>query len=71
MIVCAVPSEILVVEMVFNVPGLGTYFVQSIQNLDRGLIMAVVLLFSSLVILFNIIVDVLYAVVDPRVRTVS
>lgn len=60
-----------VVEMVFNVPGLGTYFVQSIQNLDRGLIMAVVLLFSSLVILFNIIVDVLYAVVDPRVRTVS
>lgn len=60
-----------VVEMVFNVPGLGTYFVQSIQNLDRGLIMAVVLVFSGVVILFNLIIDILYAIVDPRIKVTS
>ncbi len=57
-----------VVEMVFNVPGMGTYFVQSVQNLDRGLIMGVVLAFSTILILFNLIVDVLYAFVDPRIK---
>ena len=57
-----------VVEMVFNVPGMGTYFVQSIQNLDRGLIMGVVLVFSTVLILMNLVVDVLYALVDPRIR---
>ena len=57
-----------VVEMVFNVPGMGTYFVQSIQNLDRGLIMGVVLVFSAVLILMNLVVDVLYAMVDPRIR---
>ena len=54
-----------------NVPGMGTYFVQSIQNLDRGLIMAVVLVFSGVVILFNLIIDILYAIVDPRIKVTS
>ena len=57
-----------VVEMVFNVPGMGTYFVQSVQNLDRGLIMGVVLVFSAILILFNLVVDILYAFVDPRIK---
>ncbi len=60
-----------VVELVFNVPGMGTYFVQSIQNLDRGLIMAVVLVFSTILIGFNLIVDLLYAAVDPRIKLTS
>jgi oligopeptide transport system permease protein len=57
-----------VVERVFNVPGLGTYFVQSVQNLDRGLIMGVVLTFSALLIALNLAVDLLYVLVDPRIR---
>lgn len=57
-----------VVEKVFNVPGLGTYFVQSILNLDRGLILGAVVVFSTVLLLLNILVDVLYAAVDPRIQ---
>ncbi len=57
-----------VVEKVFNVPGLGQHFVNSILNLDRGLIMSTVLVYSALLIFMNLIVDMLYTVVDPRVR---
>jgi oligopeptide transport system permease protein len=47
---------------------MGTYFVQSILNLDRGLIMGAVLVFSATLIFFNLVVDILYAAVDPRIR---
>lgn len=57
-----------VVEKLFNVPGLGQHFVNSILNLDRGLIMSTVLVYSALLIWLNLFVDVLYTVVDPRVR---
>jgi ABC-type dipeptide/oligopeptide/nickel transport system permease component len=57
-----------VVEKLFNVPGLGQHFVNSVLNLDRGLIMSTVLVYSALLVLMNLIVDVLYTLVDPRVR---
>ncbi|HUU82088.1 MAG TPA: ABC transporter permease [Phycisphaerae bacterium] len=57
-----------VVEKVFNVPGLGIHFVDAALNLDRGLIMSCVLAYSAILILFNIIVDLLYAQVDPRIK---
>ena len=57
-----------VVEKVFNLPGLGQHFVNSVLNLDRGLIMSTVLVFSSILIFFNLVVDVLYSVIDPRIR---
>jgi oligopeptide transport system permease protein len=56
-----------VVEKVFGVPGLGQHFVNAALNLDPGLIMSSVLVFASLLILLNLVVDVLYASIDPRI----
>ncbi|MBI4565919.1 MAG: ABC transporter permease [Planctomycetes bacterium] len=58
----------LVVEKVFAIPGLGQHFVTSATNRDMNLIMACVLVYSVLVILFNTLVDAAYAFIDPRVR---
>ncbi|UCD29882.1 MAG: ABC transporter permease [Planctomycetota bacterium] len=57
-----------VIEKLFNVPGLGQHFVNSVLNLDRGLIMGTVLVYSALLVVMNLVVDVLYSLVDPRVR---
>jgi oligopeptide transport system permease protein len=57
-----------VVEKVFNVPGLGTHFVHAVLSKDLTLIMGVVLTYSTLLILLNLAVDVLYAWVDPRIE---
>ena len=57
-----------VIEKLFNVPGLGQHFVNSVLNLDRGLIMGTVLVYSGLLVFMNLAVDLLYAYVDPRVR---
>jgi oligopeptide transport system permease protein len=57
-----------VVERVFTVPGLGQHFVNAVLNKDLFLIMGVVLVFSTLLILLNLAVDVLYRVVDPRIQ---
>lgn len=56
-----------VVEKIFGVPGLGQHFVNAALNRDAGLILATVLCFATLLVLFNLIVDVLYAWLDPRV----
>ena len=56
-----------VVERVFNVPGIGQHFVNGVQNKDLFLIMGVVLVFATMLILFNLAVDVLYRWVDPRI----
>lgn len=57
-----------VVERVFNVPGLGQHFVNAVQNKDLFLIIGVVLVFSTMLVLLNLIVDVLYRWVDPRIE---
>lgn len=57
-----------VVEKVFNVPGLGQHFVNAVLNADRFLIIGVVMVFSTMLILFNLAVDVLYRWVDPRIE---
>jgi len=57
-----------VVEKLFTVPGLGQHFVNSVLNLDRGLIMGTVLTYSALLIGMNLVVDLCYNFVDPRVR---
>ncbi|QYK47084.1 MAG: ABC transporter permease [Phycisphaeraceae bacterium] len=56
-----------VVERVFTVPGLGQHFVSAVQNKDLFLIMGIVVVFSTMLILFNLAVDVLYRWVDPRI----
>ena len=57
-----------VVERVFNVPGMGQHFVNAVQTKDLFLIMGVVLIFATMLILFNLAVDVLYRWVDPRIE---
>ena len=56
-----------VVELVFNVPGMGQHFVDAVRGKDLFMIMGVTLIFATLLILFNLIVDVLYRWVDPRI----
>lgn len=56
-----------IVETVFSIPGLGRYFVQSVLNRDYPVIMATTIFLAALVILMNLIVDILYKVVDPRI----
>ncbi|MEX2218737.1 MAG: ABC transporter permease [Phycisphaerales bacterium] len=57
-----------IVERVFNVPGMGQHFVNGVQNKDLFLIIGVVLIFATMLILFNLAVDVLYRWVDPRIE---
>lgn len=57
-----------VVERVFNVPGLGQHFVNAVQNKDLFMIMGVVLIFATMLILFNLAVDVMYRWADPRIE---
>jgi len=56
-----------VVEKVFNIPGLGQHFVNSVLNRDRTLILGVVLVYSVFLLTFNLLVDIAYAWVDPRI----
>jgi oligopeptide transport system permease protein len=58
----------IVVEKVFEIPGLGQHFVKAALNRDYGLVMGTVLVYSTLVIAFNLIVDLMYGWLDPRVR---
>ncbi len=58
----------IVVEKVFDIPGLGQHFVKAALNRDYGLVMGTVLVYSTLVIVFNLAVDILYGILDPRVR---
>ncbi len=57
----------VVVEKIFNVPGIGPYFVDAAFNRDYFLVMGIVLLYAFFLLLMNLIVDVVYGFLDPRV----
>lgn len=57
----------LVVEQIFAVPGIGRAFVQSIINRDYPLIMGTTIVLASLIVIMNLISDILYKIVDPRI----
>lgn len=57
-----------VVEKVFNIPGVGQHFVNAVLNKDLFLLMGVVLVYATILIAMNLLVDVLYRWVDPRIR---
>lgn len=57
-----------VVEKIFTIPGMGKFFIDSITNRDYPLIVGVTVFFASLLILMNLIVDLMYGVVDPRIK---
>ena len=58
----------IIVETIFAIPGVGRYFVDAALNRDYTLVMGTVVVIAMFTILFNLVVDILYAVVDPRVR---
>ncbi len=56
-----------VIESIFNIPGLGQHFVASVLNRDQAMILGTVLVFSAVIVFFNLLVDLTYAMVDPRI----
>jgi oligopeptide transport system permease protein len=58
----------VVIEQVFGLPGIGRYFVQGALNRDYTLVLGVVLFYGVLIILLNLVVDLLYSAIDPRLR---
>ena len=58
----------LVVEQVFGLPGIGRYFVQGAINRDYTLVMGMVIFYAALILLLNLAVDLVYGLLDPRIR---
>lgn len=66
--IAAITTGGFVVELVFAIPGLGRYFVQAVQQLDYTVIMGTTVFYGAFLVLMVIIVDLLYGLIDPRVR---
>ncbi|MGL4443884.1 MAG: ABC transporter permease subunit [Alsobacter sp.] len=58
----------VVVETIFGIPGIGRYFVEGALNRDYTLVMGTVIVIAVFVLVFNLLVDLVYALIDPRVR---
>ena len=58
----------MVVETIFQIPGIGRYFVQGALNRDYTLVMGVTIVSAALIIVMNLVVDLLYTLLDPKVR---
>jgi oligopeptide transport system permease protein len=58
----------IVIEQIFGIPGIGRYFVQAALNRDYTLVMGVVVFYGALIILLNLAADIVYGLLDPKVR---
>jgi ABC-type dipeptide/oligopeptide/nickel transport system permease component len=58
----------IIIEMIFGIPGMGRFFVTSITNRDYPVIMGTILLYAVVLVLTNLLVDLTYAFLDPRIR---
>jgi len=61
-------SGSVIIERIFTIPGLGSYFVQGALNRDYSLVMGIVIFYGVLILLLNFLVDLIYAWLNPRVR---
>lgn len=66
--VAAVLTGSVVVEEIFGIPGLGQLFVRGSLNRDYTLVLGVVIFYATLIVLLNLVVDLLYGAIDPRIR---
>ena len=57
-----------IIEQIFGIPGVGRFYIESIETRDYGLLMAMTMLYAFAVAFLNVVVDVLYAYIDPRIR---
>jgi oligopeptide transport system permease protein len=67
--IAAVLTGAVVVEIVFGVPGLGQLFVRGALNRDYTLVLGIVIFYAALIVALNLVVDLLYGVLDPRTRS--
>lgn len=66
--IAAILTGTVVVEEVFGIPGLGQFFVRGALNRDYTLVLGIVIFYAALIISLNLVVDILYGFIDPRVR---
>ena len=64
----AVFAGAVVTEQIFRVPGIGSLLIASIQNSDTPVVMAITFLYAILVVVFNLFADVIYGLLDPRIK---
>jgi oligopeptide transport system permease protein len=57
-----------VIEVIFSIPGIGRYFVTAVESRDYSVVMGITFLTSVVIVLANLVVDILYGVLDPRTR---
>jgi ABC-type dipeptide/oligopeptide/nickel transport system permease component len=69
MVVAEILTGSLVIEQVFNIPGMGRLLITSISNRDFPVVQASVLYITAVVVVINFIVDIIYQIADPRIRT--
>jgi len=67
-VAAALVTGSFIIEYLFAIPGIGRFFVTSIAARDYGMIMGTTLFYATIIVTANLIVDLLYAVVDPRIR---
>ena len=67
-LVASVLTGTFVIEALFAIPGLGKHYVQSISNNDYTLVLGMTIFFGAFLILMNLVVDILYGIIDPRIR---
>ena len=58
----------VVIEQIFGIPGLGRYFVNGALNRDYTLVMGIVLFYGTLIIVMNMLADILYKLLDPKIK---
>lgn len=66
--IAAILTGTVVVEEVFGIPGLGQFFVRGALNRDYTLVLGIVIFYAALIISLNLVVDILYGFIDPRVK---
>ena len=57
-----------VIELIFNIPGIGQYYVTAVNARDYSVVMGLTVLLSVIIIVANLVVDILYGILDPRTR---
>ncbi|GAA0075787.1 ABC transporter permease [Clostridium sp. CTA-5] len=67
-LIASILTGSFVVEKIFAIPGLGNEFVQSVTNRDYTMLLGVTVFYCTMLIMFNFIVDIMYVVIDPRIK---
>ncbi|MBZ0308973.1 MAG: ABC transporter permease, partial [Anaerolineae bacterium] len=67
-LLAGIVSGSFVIELIFSIPGMGSTFIDAVQGRDYTTIMGVTIFFSTLLILGNLLVDIMYTWLDPRIR---